>query len=158
MGYAPAEDPEIAIYVVVDRANARVQDDAKYATRIVRNILTEVLPYMGIFMTEELSENEIKELEALQIEIRTPPVTEEQEGDDPEGESSEEGEGSQEGDNGEESGEGGEEVKADDSWKSFPLDPETGYLVDPNTGNYVDPETGAVYGFSYEGDTSESEE
>lgn len=158
MGYAPAEDPEIAIYVVVDRANARVQDDAKYATRIVRNILTEVLPYMGIFMTEELSENEIEELEALQIEIRTPPVTEEPEGDDPEGESSEEGEGSQEGDNGEESGEGGEEVKADDSWKSFPLDPETGYLVDPNTGNYVDPETGAVYGFSYEGDTSESEE
>ena len=154
MGYAPADDPEIAIYVVVDRANARVQDDAKYATRIVRNILTEVLPYMGIFMTEELSEDEIKELEALQIEIRTPPVTEEPEGEDPEGESGEEGADGQEGDD----GEGGEEVQADDTWKTFPLDPETGYLVDPNTGNYVDPETGAVYGFSYEGDTSESEE
>lgn len=69
MGHAPADDPEIAIYVVVDRANATPQDDAKYATRIVRNILTEVLPYMQIFMTEELSEKEIEELEAKQLEI-----------------------------------------------------------------------------------------
>ena len=36
MGYAPADDPEIAIYVVVDRPNAAQQDDAKFATRIVR--------------------------------------------------------------------------------------------------------------------------
>ena len=64
MGYAPADDPEIAIYVVVDRPNVQYQDDAKYATRIVRNILTEVLPYMGIFMTEELTEEEMAELEA----------------------------------------------------------------------------------------------
>ena len=77
MGYAPADDPQIAIYVVVDRANNWPQDDAKYATRIVRNILTEVLPYLGIFMTEELSEKEIAELEELQIEIMTPPEPEE---------------------------------------------------------------------------------
>ena len=67
MGYAPADDPEIAIYVVVDRPNAQNQDDAKYATRIVRSILTEVLPYLDIFMTEELSEAEEKELEEAQI-------------------------------------------------------------------------------------------
>ena len=35
MGYAPADDPQIAIYVVVDRANAFPQDDAKFATGIV---------------------------------------------------------------------------------------------------------------------------
>ena len=40
MGYAPTDNPQIAIYVVVDRPNAVFQDDAKYATRIVRNILT----------------------------------------------------------------------------------------------------------------------
>lgn len=62
MGYAPADDPQIAIYVVVDRANASPQDDAKFATGIVRNVLTEVLPYLNIFMTEELSEKEIQEL------------------------------------------------------------------------------------------------
>ena len=43
-----ADDPQIAIYVVVDRPNAAKQDDAKFATKIVRNILTEVLPYLGI--------------------------------------------------------------------------------------------------------------
>ena len=67
MGYAPADDPEIAIYVVVDRPNAQIQDDAKYATRIVRSILTEVLPYLDIFMTEPLSEEEEKELTEAQI-------------------------------------------------------------------------------------------
>ena len=30
-----------------------------------------------------------------------------------------------------------------ETWKTFPLDPESGYLKDPNTGNLVDPETGA---------------
>ena len=38
MGYAPADDPQIAIYVVVDRVNASPQDDAKFATGIVRNV------------------------------------------------------------------------------------------------------------------------
>ena len=69
MGYAPADDPQIAIYVVVDRPNVGKQDDAKHATRLVRNILTEVLPYLNIFMTEPLSDSEIKELEALDLEI-----------------------------------------------------------------------------------------
>ena len=66
MGYAPADDPQVAIYVVVDRANAAKQDDAKYATGIVRNVLTEVLPYLNIYMTEELSEKEQQELEERQ--------------------------------------------------------------------------------------------
>ncbi|MBR3602832.1 MAG: penicillin-binding protein 2 [Lachnospiraceae bacterium] len=69
MGYAPADDPQIAVYVVVDRPNVGKQDDAKHATRIVRGVLTEVLPYLNIFMTEELSNDEIKELEELDLEI-----------------------------------------------------------------------------------------
>lgn len=69
MGYAPADDPQIAVYVVVDRPNVGKQDDAKHATRIVRSVLTEVLPYLNIFMTEELSDAEIKELEELDLEI-----------------------------------------------------------------------------------------
>ena len=69
MGYAPADDPQIAVYVVVDRPNVGRQDDAKHATRIVRGVLTEVLPYLNIFMTEELSDAEIKELEELDLEI-----------------------------------------------------------------------------------------
>ncbi len=154
MGYAPADNPQIAIYVVVDRPNVpgSLMDDAKFATRIVRSILTEVLPYKGIFMTEELSDKEREELEALQIEIMTPPVTEQ--GQEPEGE-----EGTPEGENPDETteeGEGGEDVQTpvEPVWKSFPIDPETGYAVDPSTGAFVDPVTGAVLGGSFEGGMS----
>ncbi|MDE6699939.1 MAG: cell division protein FtsI, partial [Acetatifactor sp.] len=71
MGYAPADDPQIAIYVVVDRPNVSRQDDAKYATKIVRDVLTEVLPYLNIFMTEELSDTERAELQERQLAITT---------------------------------------------------------------------------------------
>jgi len=84
MGYAPADDPEIAIYVVVDRPNTTFQDDAKFATRIVRNILTETLPYLNIYMTEELSESEKAELEALNISIKKANIAKEEETDLPE--------------------------------------------------------------------------
>ncbi len=67
MGFAPVDDPEVMVYVVVDRANAAQQDDAKFATGIVRNIMTEVLPYLGIYMTEELSAEEEKELASLDM-------------------------------------------------------------------------------------------
>jgi len=151
MGYAPADDPQIAIYVVVDRPNVQYQDDAKFATRIVRGILTEVLPYMGIFMTEELSDSEREELEALQIEIRTAPAAEEEAEEG--GGTTEEGTGEE---NGEDTGtEGEEETEKEEVWKSFPIDPATGYAVDPNTGDMVDPVTGAVIGGSYDENAEE---
>jgi len=162
MGYAPADDPEIAIYVVVDRPNVRYQDDAKYATRIVRNILTEVLPYMGIFMTEELTDKEREELETLQVEIMMPAVVNDGEEETADGEGIS-ADGSQEGEEQSESqspddaseGEDAEQEEYIEVWKEFPIDPVTGYAVDPNTGNYVDPVTGAVIGGSYEGDNQE---
>ncbi|MBD5631764.1 MAG: cell division protein FtsI, partial [Clostridia bacterium] len=156
MGYAPADNPEIAIYVVVDRPNVFAQDDAKYATRIVKKILTEVLPYLNIFMTEELSDTEREELEALQIQIRTPePAGEEEQLDeegnpiDPDGEQAGEEE---------EEGETPEAAAARERWKSFPKDPETGYLKDPDTGHLYDPETGTqVYGGSLVDDEAQEE-
>lgn len=151
MGYAPADDPQIVIYVVVDRPNVQYQDDAKFATRIVRGILTEVLPYMGIFMTEELSDSEREELEALQIEIRTAPAAEEEAEEG--GGTTEEGTGEE---NGEDTGTEGEgETEKEEVWKSFPIDPSTGYAVDPNTGDMVDPVTGAVIGGSYDENAEE---
>lgn len=145
MGYAPADDPQIAIYVVVDRPNVQYQDDAKFATRIVRNVLTEVLPYLNIFMTEELSEKEREELEALKIQIRMAdggseeePQTDE-EGDPTDPENPEDSEPVTEGE-GETTP---EEPQVSEAWKDFPMDPESGYLKDPSTGFLYDPETGA---------------
>lgn len=79
MGYAPADNPQVAIYVVVDRPNTTYQDDAKFATRIVRNVLTEVLPYLNIYMTEELSESELEELKQLNIAVKKANVIETEE-------------------------------------------------------------------------------
>ncbi|MBQ9142392.1 MAG: cell division protein FtsI, partial [Lachnospiraceae bacterium] len=127
MGFAPADDPEIAIYVVVDRPNAAKQDDAKFATRIVRNVLTEVLPYLNIYMTEELSETEIAELEALKLE-NTYGMGETLE---------------------QEAADSLENTEADSSgqyqeapFKNYEKDPATGYLIDPVTKQLLDPDTG----------------
>lgn len=155
MGYAPADDPQIAIYVVVDRPNVAFQDDAKHATRIVRKVLTEVLPYLNIFMTEELSDEERAELEELQITMKQSVSEEETEGEDGTTEDSGEADGTEgETESGDGTGEDGtgadgedgtsDETVDTDKWKDFPVDPETGYLKDPETGNLVDPETGAL--------------
>ncbi len=164
MGYAPADDPQIAIYVVVDRPNAKYQDDAKFATLIVRGILTEVLPYLKIYMTEELTDEERAELEALQLEILTPviPEGEEQEdaatdpnspgsSDNPENS----GNPADPNDTGDIAAENGgpsdpNTADPDEIWKTFPIDPESGYAIDPDTGEKVDPDTGAVIGSGFE--------
>ncbi|MDE5588516.1 MAG: cell division protein FtsI [Acetatifactor sp.] len=123
MGYAPADDPKIAIYVVVDRPNVEKQGNARFATGIVRNILTEVLPYLNIFMTEELSETEKQELEALNLEI-TAQYTARPEG---QGGQSQDPNGN---------------AENQLPWQSFPVDPESGYRVDPATGYKYDAQEG----------------
>lgn len=141
IGFAPADDPQIAIYVVVDRANAEKQDDAKLATGIVRNVLTEVLPYLNIFMTEELSDKEIQELEERQLAI-TNQYTQKPEEDalenlggdsdtDANAGEDQEGEGAVEGDK-----------QTAPPWMSFPIDSETGHRVNPDTGEHFDALTG----------------
>lgn len=170
MGYAPADNPQIAIYVVVDRPNTERQDDAKFATGIVRNILTEVLPYLNYFMTEELSEDETQEMSESGLAVRIPGVgTEEPEdGESQEGEEDGEAQGGNEGQDpesvevtggeGEEGavGEGGGEEMSEEErqWleriSSYETDPETGYLIEPETGVLIDPVTGqAMNGASF---------
>ena len=161
MGYAPADDPQIVIYVVVDRPNVWPQDDAKHATRIVKKVLTEVLPYLNIFMTEELSDDERKELEELQIQLKMPEQAAEEQTLDEEGNPIAPeivGEDTEEGTE-EEEGESEEEREQREIWKTFPTDPETGYLKDPDTGYLYDPETGTqVYGGSMMEEEEEEED
>lgn len=139
MGYAPADDPQIAIYVVVDRVNALNQDDAKYATKIVRNILTEALPYLNIFMTEELSENEIKELEEKQIAVTNMYTAGDEEPENAPKE--EEGTGSKEQDQ-TYTDSTGETTNPEPAWKTYPVDSATGHRINPATGEHFDAQTG----------------
>lgn len=55
MGFLPADNPELLIYCVVDEPNSADQPHSYYAQNIVREILEEVLPYMGIYPDEELT-------------------------------------------------------------------------------------------------------
>lgn len=143
LGYAPAENPQIAIYVVVDRPNAVRQDDAKFATRIVRNVLTEVLPYLNFFMTEELSEKELEEFAESDLPVVIPGAEpEEEETDAPAGENAESAEEKQEISE--------EEKELKEKISSYEKDSETGYLIEPETGALIDPATGeAVDGTSF---------
>ncbi len=71
ISHAPADDPKIICYVVIDRPNVSVQEDAKYATILSKQILTDILPYLGIPMTEELTEEDKQELSEMDLSILT---------------------------------------------------------------------------------------
>ena len=51
-GYAPAENPQAVVYVVVDEPHVDMQDNNIYATGIAKEIFTNLLPYMNIFPDE----------------------------------------------------------------------------------------------------------
>jgi stage V sporulation protein D (sporulation-specific penicillin-binding protein) len=124
IGFAPADDPQIAIYCVVDRPNVAKQAHATYATGIVKNILTEVLPYLHIAKTEEMTIAEQEEVDKLLgniVQGNSEPENE-NEGGDSEA-PGEEGQGEADGD-----------APEEDKKPSYIVDPDTGELVDPVTG------------------------
>lgn len=53
IGFAPLDDPEVLIYVVVDTPNVDSQASSTYAQYLAQAILSEVLPYMNIPQNEE---------------------------------------------------------------------------------------------------------
>ena len=131
MGFAPADDPQIAIYVVIDRPNAASQDQAtRRACLLCRSILTDVLPYMHIFMTEELSEAEERELEERGNRLSTLSSNAVDDGTISE--------------NGTPEDTGSDENADDNDHRGVTatIDPVTGYAIDPINGEYLDPETG----------------
>lgn len=127
IGFAPADDPQIAIYCVVDRPNVANQAHATYATGIVKNILTEVLPYLHIAKTEEMTIAEQEEVDKLLGNIVQGNPEPENEGGDSEAPGGE-GQG-QEG-----QGEADGDAPEEDKKPSYIVDPDTGELVDPVTG------------------------
>ena len=52
IGFAPSDNPEVLIYTVVDEPNVADQADNRYAQWISRDILSSVLPYLGIYPDE----------------------------------------------------------------------------------------------------------
>ena len=127
IGFAPADNPQIAIYCVVDRPNVADQPHATYATGIVRNILTEVLPYLHIAKTEEMTIAEQEEIDRLLGGVVQGETPEGEDGNTPEGDSAEGQQAPNGEDNNPSEGEGS-------GAPAYVVDPDTGELVNPVTG------------------------
>ena len=59
-GFAPIEDPQVFVYVVIDTPNyppGEQQAHSSYASAVFSKIMTEILPYLNIFPTKDLPEN-----------------------------------------------------------------------------------------------------
>jgi len=52
IGFAPLDDPQVAVYVVIDEPNVEIQSVSTYAQYVYKKIMEDILPYMGIFPDE----------------------------------------------------------------------------------------------------------
>ncbi|MGI6018202.1 MAG: peptidoglycan D,D-transpeptidase FtsI family protein [Marvinbryantia sp.] len=67
---APIDDPQVVVYAVIDEPNIENQEDGSYTKNMVKNIMSEILPYLGIYPTGELTEEEAASL-GVQLEKET---------------------------------------------------------------------------------------
>ena len=65
-GFAPADDPQVPTYVVIDTPNlpGKEQAHSTFATEVFQKIMTEVLPYMNIFPDTDVAGTEDESLAA----------------------------------------------------------------------------------------------
>jgi stage V sporulation protein D (sporulation-specific penicillin-binding protein) len=127
IGFAPADDPQIAIYCVIDKPNVADQPHAYYATGVVKNILTEVLPYMHISKTVEMTIAEQEEVDSVLGTIVQSDT------DDNDGE-----EGDDDGENTDDNNADGNSSDDESVGANYVVDPDTGELKDATTGEPAD--------------------
>ena len=58
IGYAPQENPQVMVYVIVDEPNVAKQEVCAYAIQLANDIMREVFPYLGI---EKVAEPALEE-------------------------------------------------------------------------------------------------
>lgn len=61
IGAAPMDDPEVVVYAFVDEPNVKDQAHSTYAQEVVRNIMKDIFPYLGIYQDEELLKKDKQE-------------------------------------------------------------------------------------------------
>lgn len=53
IGFAPVEEPQVLVYVVIDEANVPEEEQSSaLATNVAKKIFTEILPYINVFQDE----------------------------------------------------------------------------------------------------------
>ena len=58
IGYAPQENPEVVVYVVIDEPNVESQDDSSLVLSLSKAIMEEAFPYLGITKTDETTSSD----------------------------------------------------------------------------------------------------
>ena len=145
MGYVPADDPEVLCYVVIDHPNHPDQSNStRLATLLCKDIMTEVLPYMNIFPTVALTDEEREELSDAEASffIGSDAVSGNAVSENAVSGNSVSG-NSVSGNGAAGDGNNGGMVPADEIYTPnvIQYDPGTGFPLDPNTGEVLDPET-----------------
>lgn len=69
----PIDDPQVVIYTVIDEPNIYNQEDGSYTKLLAKDILAEILPYLGIYPTEDITD---EERQSLGIKVETEVETE----------------------------------------------------------------------------------
>ena len=62
IGCVPIDDPQVVIYVVIDEPNVPDQSTGGYAQIVARKILQEILPYLNLYPTEEVTDEELNNI------------------------------------------------------------------------------------------------
>ncbi len=138
MGYVPQDHPQVICYIVIDHPNVADQSNStRLATTMCKDIMTEVLPYLNIFPTLELTEKEKEELGEAQISFSSGVSDETVSDNEAEADSTESLENT---------GDAMVPIEVDDAMRPITqnviqYDPETGFPIDPNTGEILNPDT-----------------
>lgn len=81
IGFAPVEDPQVLVYVVIDEANVAEDDQSSaLATALAKRIFEEILPYLNIFQDEEYVTPEDGAVQEAPQGAENPQGAEDQEG------------------------------------------------------------------------------
>lgn len=52
IGFAPLDDPQVVVYVLLDEPNTATQDNDTYRLEMAKAVFKELMPYMNIFPTD----------------------------------------------------------------------------------------------------------
>lgn len=56
IGYAPQENPQAVVYVVIDEVNSATPSNGKYAPALAADIMEEIFPYLGVRKAAQTAE------------------------------------------------------------------------------------------------------
>lgn len=79
IGYAPQDDPEVLIYVVIDEPNTESQEDSSLVLNLARSIMEEAFPYMNISTIDGQPDEPEEDQQEVEPQVENETETESQE-------------------------------------------------------------------------------